>query len=528
MDLQPVKKLNAEGIPGRGPVQLTEQQQQLINIQTAPAKLRRVIVPVEAYGIVQHDQNTVETISAWTAGRVEKLYVGEEETDVLEGDRLYSLFSPELYSGMQDYIKLRQMGSSQTSFVDSARLRLRQLGLKPEQIEELDSADQAPVNLDVRSPISGKVMRKMVKEGDYVKEGTPLYTLVDLSRLWLMADVYEADLPYVQKGQRVVAATPSVPNDVFTGTVELINHHIDEKTRTVRLRIVLDPDNQSEADSQTGRAHHQHDHRLLPGMWMTARLEHDLGQRLTIPREAVFDTGRRQHVFMEKESGVFVPRMIQSNTIGSLAVVTSGLQPGEKVVTDGTFLLDSESLLKASASGSEDEQPEDQSQSLPGLTIAPAVPLPEPGQDALKRLLSSYEAMRKAFAEDDLATAKTALEPFKRQLEELATDPSLGPLIHKARFLDLIEATRNAVNAASMESHQEARDSFGHISHGIIALLSEFPVPSSKDWIVANCPMWKSAPGSWIQIGEELENPFMGARMLRCGTVERTLGSSSN
>lgn len=348
MELQRVEKIVTKGISKRAPVRLTAVQKTLINIRSSVVKKEKVVLYIETPGVIEHDQSRVFTIAAWTSGRIEKLYVSEEEANVRKGERLYAVYSPILYSAMQEYIDLRKGTLNDPKLLESSRLRMKQLGLWDEQIDALDAIDKAPVTIDIPSPVSGKIMTKRVINGDYIKEGDSLYTVVDLSQLWLMADVYESELPFISKGQPIVATTHAVPNIQFNGTVSLINHHIDPKTRTARVRIVFDDMEQIMTQRMGADGNIYYEHRLLPDMWMTVRMENAIGEQWVIPRSALFDTGRRQYVFVEEEEGLFVPREIKTGPItGDFVVVIEGLEPGERVVTDGTFLLDSESQLKA-------------------------------------------------------------------------------------------------------------------------------------------------------------------------------------
>ena len=384
MELQPVEPIQAKGIPGRAPVKLTNLQEQLINIRTASVENRPVSLSIRARGVIEHDQSRVFTVSAWTAGRIEKLHVDEEEADIRKGDPLYSIYSPILYAAMQEYIDLRKGLFRESDLLESARIRMKQLGLSEEQIEDLDATDKAPVVIDIPSPVSGKVMTKKIREGDYVEEGDSLYTVIDLSRLWLMTEVYEFELPFISPGQQIVATTPAVPNVQFFGTISLVNHHIDPSTRTARLRVLFDDPKQimTRGVGSDGRNHHEH--RLLPDMWMTVHIEKDLGTRLVIPRSAVFDTGSTQYVFVQEKKGLFVPKVIKIGPVTeSGVVVEEGLETGQRVVTDGTFLLDSESQLKATASAAVSAAPWDADMDVDDSRYAH--PLPSEGEIGAKQ-----------------------------------------------------------------------------------------------------------------------------------------------
>lgn len=511
MDLQPVQNLDAPGIPGRAPVNLSEQQRQLININTVEAIRRPFTVTLEALGVVEHDESKVFTISAWAPGRIEKLYVAQTETDVEVGDPLYSIYSPKLFSAMQEYLTLTRSSVASPSLLQSARVRLLQMGLSEEQLEDLKAAERAPLSIDVHSPMSGKVMMKMVREGQYVDEGENLYTVVDLSELWLIAEVYESDLPFVKPGQAVIATSPAVPDRVFPGKVQLINHHIDSKTRTAKLRIVFDPTEESGA--------HGHPHGLLPEMWMRAQLETPLGERIVVPRSAVFDTGRRQHVFVEVEPGVFAPREVTLGASeGGFIVIRKGVAEGEAVVTKGTFLLDSESLLKASASGStvDAEGPD-----RPTEGASPITGFPPAATDAAEQLWEHYFQLRRALFQDEPEAARQAFTNLRTAVTALGK-PALRPATHLETYREQLDAILTTLprNVPDLET---ARIHLGNLSVEMLAFARRAPSLTKGKLAVLECPMWEKSPSIWLQPDEDIRNPYMGQAMPQCGTVQELL-----
>lgn len=521
MELQKVKKIDAKGIPGRSPVQLTDQQKQLINLRTVPVTEGPVQQSIRARGIIHHDSSKVFTISAWTAGRIERLYVDEEEMFVSEGEKLYGIYSPELFSTVQDYLLLRK-GNSSASLVESARTRLRQKGLTDDVIAGLRTADAA-LTIDVPSPAKGLVMKKMIRLGDYVKEGDPLYTIVDLSELWLMIDVYESELPFIEPGQEVTATTPAVPDKVFAGVVELVNHQIDPSTRTAQVRVVISDASQYMETTTGADGNMRHQHLLMPEMWMNAEIERDLGEQLTVPASAIFDTGKQQYVFYEQSEGIFVPALVELGPkLEERQVIRSGVNAGDAVVVDGNFLLDSESQLKAAASGPMAEAPKEMGEmDMAGMDMNPKHPLPESAAGAAGKLLTSYEKMRGILAQDSTEGIAPAAEQMKAALAQLRS-PQLMPVEAEDVYEQkLVELERSM--AAQPPDLESAREQFGTISAAVIDLFKAFPPPLDQLLQVVNCPMWTKSAANWLQVEKEIQNPFMGQQMLRCGEVKSTI-----
>lgn len=352
MTLQPVRKVNAAGIPGRGAVNLTDQQRQLINIRTVAVKRGDVDRSVRAVGVVTYDQSKVADLNSRVMGWVEKLYVDTPGAHVEAGQPLMELYSPDLYSAKQDYLLAwrnarnakgarGQYGAERAngadSVLESARKRLELFGITDEQIDALQTSYSAKPTTEIVASFAGTVLQKEVVAGKMIQPTAILYRIADLSRVWIEAEIYEYELPVVKVGQQAQITLTAYPDRMFTGKVDFIYPYLQSQTRTAKIRVVLDnPDGV-----------------LKPDMYASVELKADLGQQLVIPASALFDTGKRQYVFVQQEKGVFIPKEIELGPkVGDDFVVRKGLAAGEQVVVSGNFLLDSESQLKAAAGGS--------------------------------------------------------------------------------------------------------------------------------------------------------------------------------
>ena len=514
MDLQPVKPIALTNVPGRSAVSLTDRQRQLINLRTTEVERIRAIKTFSVPGVIQHDHSKVYTISAWTSGRIEELIVNQEETEVHKGDPLYHIYSPTIYAALQDYANLTRGSVQNQALIESARFRLLQLGLLDDQIDALKGETDIPRTIEIRSQANGLVMMKKINQGQYIKEGDSLYTLVDLSELWLIVDIYESDLTHLATGQRVTASTPAVPNEQFTGSITLINHHVDPQTRTAKARVGFDG-----TETSTQSVSNPHGHRLLPDMWMTARIEKDLGEQLVIPREALFDTGNRQYVFVEEEPGRYTPQAVNIGAeIENHIIINSGLEAGDRVVFDGVFLLDSESLLRASASGDTRD-----SASREASPQAHVHGLPFSAQESLDLFWKTYFEIRDSLTADRIDSLSTQIDSLQQNIDSLKDAQHL-PATGKSLYLK----TLNSFSQQLSHPHstvKEARILFGHLSQAIITWAQATPEAIPSDLHIASCPMWTSSPAQWIQTETTIENPFMGSAMLQCGAIEETLNA---
>jgi multidrug efflux pump subunit AcrA (membrane-fusion protein) len=346
--LQPGGEMgDAAGVEGHATVTITPQRRQLIGVQSALVERRVATRTIRAAARVEYDERKLSAVSLRVGGWIEELYVQSTGQSVAAGEPLLSLYSPELYEAQRSYLIARSAfadGPAQRSGESSslggeigasARQRLLLLGLTEEQVRELESQGEAGPLVTFRSRSSGVVTRREAVAGARVEPGTTLYELADLSSVWILADVYETEIPALRTGAEASIELTSLPGAAFSGRIAYIYPSVDETTRTARVRV--------EADNADGR--------LKPGMYGTLSIGVDLGQQLVIDDDAVLDTGMRKLVFVDLGAGRFEPREVTLvHRGGGQAIVSAGLKEGERVITSGNFLVDSESRLRAAIS----------------------------------------------------------------------------------------------------------------------------------------------------------------------------------
>ena len=221
----------------------------LMQIEVQPAVRRAVQVPVPLFGRLEYDETRLRTISAWVPGRLDRLYVDFTGVAVRRGQPLVELYSPRLISAQEELLQAiranRELEAEGVGIVrettrltiDAARDRLRLLGLDARQVEALEQRGRVEDHVTISAPVSGVVIERLAAVGDYVETGTPIYRLVDLSRLWAQLEVYESDLAWLEVGQQARFTAPSQPGETFEGTVSFIDPALDERTRTARVRV---------------------------------------------------------------------------------------------------------------------------------------------------------------------------------------------------------------------------------------------------------------------------------------------------
>ncbi len=329
-------------------ISIDPRQRMLANVATTMVMYNELSQDVYTVGKVAFNEQTMQRVTAWFPGRVEKLYVNFTGETVKKGQRIMSVYSPELISTEKEYIIARdsaaRLGPSEfpeiatgaNGMLDAAKTRLRLWGLTAAQISELDRTGNIKDTVDIYSPVTGTVTDVMARPGNYLAEGTELYKVVDLGSVWVMADVYEYEFSKVNLGSRVDVTAEAYPGKTFVGKVSFIDPSVNPDSRTVKVR--------AELRNPGGM--------LKPEMFVNARIFSRSVHALTVPSSAVLYTGTRNVAWVEVEPGVFEYRDLTLGIrSGGDYQVISGLKEHDMVVTQGGFLLDSEAQFRASAGG---------------------------------------------------------------------------------------------------------------------------------------------------------------------------------
>ncbi len=310
----------------------------IANIRTASVKSVPLTRTIRAIGQLSFDESTLKTISAYVDGRLDKLYADYTGFVVEKGEHLALVYAPKLYSSQAELLIAKKSGDAR--LYQSAKRRVAELGVTTEQIAELEKAGEADSRMHVCAPISGTMIEKFAVEGDYVKEGQPICRLADLSRVWLMLELFPEDAAVIREGQVVQTEVQSLPGRKFDGRVTFIDPTVDLKTRTVSVRVVM----------QNGES------LLRVGDYADATIDVDLsdesrGEALVIPRNAVLMAGGHSVVYVETDPGRFeLRRVTLGPSSGEDIVIETGLSKDEQVATRGNFLIDSQMQLAGNPS----------------------------------------------------------------------------------------------------------------------------------------------------------------------------------
>ena len=351
-EMAPAGEKAIQGMPGMstapsGGVVIPAVMRQLIGIRSAPASIVLLGQEIRAVGTVGYNERGLTQVTVKTSGWVREVFADSIGRPVRKGDPLFTLYSPDLLATQDEHLlavkaqthlaasPLGDVKANAASLVASTRERLRLWDVTDAQMATLERRGKAEPVLTVYAPSSGIVLKREAVPGKYVEPGTILYEVVDLSTVWISADIYESEVAAVTLNQPASVTFAAYPGETFEGTVSYIYTTLNTEARTVRVRIEM---------PNPG-------FRLKPGMFGTVTLRTDAARALVVPKEAVLDTGLRQLVFMDRGEGAYAPYPVKLGRRSQDSVeVLEGLKEGDRIVTSANFLLDAESKLTSASS----------------------------------------------------------------------------------------------------------------------------------------------------------------------------------
>ena len=330
--------------PALGPLQLSPQRLQSIGVRTGEVESRIVNDRIATTGNVAIDETKLAYVQVRFSGYVQKVYVDSTYRYVKRGQPLFTIYSPDLVSAEREYLLAREnqgelarnpdpeVAGDAAALVHAASARLAQWGIPAREIRRLESSGKVRQALEIDSPATGYITEREALPGKYADPGTRLYTIADLSTIWVLAQVFQNDLGRIKVGDPATLTVDTYPGRTFSGRVAFIYPEIDMTTRTARVRLEF-------ANPEL---------KLMPGMFVNVSLELPMGRHEVIPASGVLQSGTRQIVFVDRGEGNLEPREVTLGArVGDDYIVLEGLKAGERIVTSANFLIDSESQLQA-------------------------------------------------------------------------------------------------------------------------------------------------------------------------------------
>ncbi|MCW5976643.1 MAG: efflux RND transporter periplasmic adaptor subunit [Bryobacteraceae bacterium] len=346
-ELEPVYEDDPSAMP-MGTIRVSPEKQQLIGVKYGVVEMTTGRRSFRAVGKVAYDETRIAKVQTRIEGWIDKVFVDFTGKQVEKGQPLLTVYSPEMLASQQEYLlalrskdilkasPLSSAAASSESLIASARRRLELFGLSEAQIDEVEKSGKPLTHITIYSPIRGHVVERNAFPQQRIMPDTVLYTVVDLDRVWIMADVFESDASLVRVGQPAVITLSYIPGARLRARVSYIQPQVDPMTRTLQARL--------EAENRGLE--------LKPDMFVDVEFEAAMAPWLTVAADAVLDSGLRKTVFVDRGHGFLEPRLVETGDyVGDRVEIRKGLKAGERIVVSGTFLIDSESQLRSAASG---------------------------------------------------------------------------------------------------------------------------------------------------------------------------------
>jgi Cu(I)/Ag(I) efflux system membrane fusion protein len=469
------------------------------NVRTSKVEAMHTAPTLRFTGRVAVNEQEARLITASFPGRVERLFADFTGRYVREGERLMTLYSPELMQAQQELIQAAAAKEDQPRLYEAARSRLKLFNLTDDQIRNMEEGRRPSATTDVYASRSGYITRREVSEGAYVATGSVLFAIAGLQDVWVELDAYESQIGQIRTGQPVRVYPVGGEGQPVTGQVEFIDPFLDAATRTARVRLTV------------ANPHGA----LKPGMLVHALVEGSPQHQMVIPETAVLWTGKRSLVYVKKPLGngfTFEFREIDTGALTDEGMlVLSGLSEGEEIAVNGVFAIDAAAQLRGHYSM---------------MSPPDRASIPEPFRGNLARLFQGYFDLKNALANDDPDAAREAGRSLSGLLEDTGKHSLDGEhhMFWMDRYEDLEESLEEFVAAASLE---ELRTHFEPLSEALITTARTLG-SLDQTWYVAYCPMVDGDRGAyWLSEFEQISNPYFGSTMLRCGEVRQTLREST-
>ncbi|MFT4689952.1 MAG: Cu(I)/Ag(I) efflux system membrane fusion protein [Limisphaerales bacterium] len=577
MDLIAVREGQNDNL-GPRELKLSAAAAKLADIEITPVIRMIPEMNVRMVGKIEYDESRLAYITARFPGRLDRLFVDYTGVSVNEGDHLAMIYSPKLLVAQQELIQAKKnlavLGNdAQSGFRErahktllSAREKLRLWDLTPEQIQQIEQNEKPMDHLTINAPIGGVVLHKNAVEGVYLETGTRIYTIADLSSVWVKLDAYESDLQWLHYGQKVEFFTEALPGEKFSGRISFIDRVLNPKTRTVKIRVnIPNKDGRLKPDmfvravvksriATEGRVMDP----FYAGKWISPMHPEIVSDKpgecticgmalvpaeslgyaaatnatvapLVIPASAPLITGNRAVVYVTATNrpGIYEGREITLGPrAGNYYLVKEGLKEGELVASSGTFKIDSAIQILAKPSmmnptgghnhgGGDHQMPDKMETSFSDST-------PDKFKGQLAAASKAYVAIKNNLSSDK--------SPITEQLSGLKS--ALGTIdmslvkgdAHMAWMMDHKLIQKGLTGLTNAKDLAASRIAFEHLSNGLIAAIKRFGSTEDSPVYVYHCPMaFGNRGANWLQDEKGTLNPYFGSRMLKCGELKQEI-----
>lgn len=526
MDLIPLEdKQNADIDPNA--ISMSATAMQLANVSTAFVGKMNPVKQVRLNGKLQADERLVYSQSSHIPGRIEKLLVNFTGEFVNKGQIIAYIYSPDLVTAQEELLEAQKIAETQPQLFVAAKEKLKNLRISDKQIEEILKSGNTKDEFPVVADVSGYTISKKINLGDYVRKGEAIYEIADLSKVWVLFEVYESDISWIKKGDKVEFTIASLPGESFISSITFLDPVIDPKTRVAKARV--------EYNNSSGK--------LKPEMFASGLVHANLDDKsnsIVVPKTAVMWTGKRSVVYVKtnSEHGVnFIMREITlGSALGNSYVVKAGLMEGEEIAVNGTFSIDAAAQLagkpsmmssdggqvitghnhegKYTESNVSHEVHKEQNKS----TTSKPLSIDKQAKEALQPLYSTYLNWKDALTNNNFEDAQKKADSMKSELGKINMSIFKGDT-HNAWMDFQGSLSKSMEHVHHYSDIEQLRKAFQSVSVTMIEMTNIF-TPLGNTIYVQHCPMADNNKGAdWLSKENEIRNPYFGSSMLKCGEV---------
>jgi len=509
MDLIPVET-NASTDPLA--FQMTEEAVKISNIQTTLiGSSKSGGKSILLNGKIKPDERRSASIVSHLPGRIEKLFITFTGEKITKGQKIATIYSPELVSAQRELLEALKLKDISPNLAKAARQKLAYWKIPKNSIDQIEQTGEVQSLMNIYADDSGTVMDKKVSVGDYIQEGSILFETIGLERLWVIFDGYEENLSNIRIGNVIKFTTPAVPGKTFSAKVTYIDPILNAATRAVAIR--------SEVNNRNGS--------LKPEMFVKGMLQtsNSSKSKITVPKTSVLWTGVRSVIYL-KDQGTKIPsfryqEITLGESLGEFYEVKNGLNLGDEVVTNGAFVIDAASQLnnqKSMMNQNINVKPQNAGMlTIPDFTVE----TPEAFKTQLSSLSDKYLLLKDAFVETNAAAAKDAAKTFLKELKNVDMTV-IKSEAHQYWMQQLAALRRHGKKITMLEGVEIQRQQFEFLTDAMINSITAFGTKNKL--FVQFCPMAFDNKGAdWISDVGEVQNPYFGDKMMKCGLVTDTL-----
>lgn len=522
MDLIPLTSMSSSGDGDDvdpNEIVMTEAAAKLASIQTMIVAKGVPNKTVYLNGKIHADERNIAELTARFGGRIEKLFVNFTGQNVTRGEKLATIYSPGLVTAQRELLEAISFKETRPSLYTAAKGKLKLWDLTDEQILAIEEKGDPQIYFDILSPITGTITMRHVALGDYIKEGMALFKVIDLTKVWVLFDAYESDLPWIKLGDKIDFTIQALPGKTFSAKVTFIDPFINGQTRVAKVRVEVPNPKMT----------------LKPEMFSTGLLESKIAEasdKIIVPKSSILWTGKRAVVYIKvqnRENPSFLYReVVLGPEAGAFYVISEGLEEGEEIAVNGVFKIDAASQLQGLPSmmnpeGGAGSTPHDMSKMDMGTPTKEGPIKTDPEFKAqLTKVYKSYLIMKDAFVASDAALVNETANDVSSTIK--AVDMGLlkgDPHMIWMEQLEILE--KSITSIGSLSDIEKQRIEFALFNLTFYESLKTFGL-SNVTTYYQFCPMALDNTGVyWFSDSEKIRNPYFGDMMFECGEVIETI-----